>query len=138
MSKVTDIVEDLRNIEDLVQPAQEQLVSGTNIKTVNGESILGTGNLLVGATDTNVVEVNESTAMQVFTHYVVTDCGVSLTLPSSVVVGDKVIVSTSAYYVTILRNGYNIGFLAEDLVVDVLNTTVELQYINLNEGWRIV
>ena len=31
MSKVTDIIDDLRNIEVLVQPAQEQLVSGTNI-----------------------------------------------------------------------------------------------------------
>ena len=45
MSKIADIVEDLRNIEELAQPAQEQLVSGTNIKTVNGESVLGSGNI---------------------------------------------------------------------------------------------
>ena len=35
MSKIADIVEDLINIEGLAQPAQEQLVSGTNIKTIN-------------------------------------------------------------------------------------------------------
>ena len=45
MSKITDIVEDLRNIEDLTEPAQEQLVSGTNIKTINGSSVLGSGNI---------------------------------------------------------------------------------------------
>ncbi len=39
MSKITDIVEDLRNIDDLAQPAQEILVSGTNIKTINGQSV---------------------------------------------------------------------------------------------------
>lgn len=30
---------------------QETLVSGTNIKTVNGDSILGSGDLTVGGTD---------------------------------------------------------------------------------------
>ena len=45
MSKVTDIVEDLRNIEDLTGPAQEALVSGTSIKTVGGQSLLGSGDV---------------------------------------------------------------------------------------------
>ena len=37
MSKITDIVEDLRNIEDLTGSAQEVLVSGENIKTISGK-----------------------------------------------------------------------------------------------------
>ena len=37
MSKITDIVEDLRNIENLTGSAQEVLVSGENIKTINGQ-----------------------------------------------------------------------------------------------------
>lgn len=41
MSKARNIVNDLRNIEGLDAPAQEQLVSGVNIKTVNGTSVLG-------------------------------------------------------------------------------------------------
>ena len=49
MSKVIDIVNDLRNIEDLTAPAQVQLVSGTNIKTINGSSILGSGNIVLSA-----------------------------------------------------------------------------------------
>ena len=36
MSKIIDTIEDLRNVEDLAGPAQEVLVSGDNIKTVNG------------------------------------------------------------------------------------------------------
>ena len=34
MSKITDIVEDLRNIENLTGSAKEVLVSGENIKTI--------------------------------------------------------------------------------------------------------
>ncbi len=37
MSKITDIVEDLRNIENLTGSAKEVLVSGENIKTINGQ-----------------------------------------------------------------------------------------------------
>ena len=44
MSKITDIVEDLRNIENLSGSAQEVLVSGENIKTINGQSVLENGN----------------------------------------------------------------------------------------------
>ena len=39
MSKITDIVEDLRSIENLSGSAQDVLVSGTNIKTINGQSV---------------------------------------------------------------------------------------------------
>lgn len=49
MSKIIDIIEDLRNIEDLTGPAQEVLVSGTNIKTVGGQSLLGSGDILIKA-----------------------------------------------------------------------------------------
>lgn len=52
MSKATEIIEDLRNIEDLAGPAQEVLVSGTNIKTVGGQSLLGSGDIAI---DTQVV-----------------------------------------------------------------------------------
>ena len=58
MSKVTEIVDDLRNIEGVTSNLQDQidasntskqevLVSGTNIKTVNGTSILGTGDITI-------------------------------------------------------------------------------------------
>ena len=63
MSKVTEIVDDLRSIEGATSNLQEQinasnvskqdvLVSGTNIKTVNGSSVLGTGD--INTTQTSV------------------------------------------------------------------------------------
>lgn len=50
MSKVTDIISDLKNIEALTGEAQEKLVSGTNIKTVGGNSILGSGDIVISGT----------------------------------------------------------------------------------------
>lgn len=47
-------------IDNLLISKQDTLISGTNIKTVNGESILGPGNLSIGnknlitTTDTNI------------------------------------------------------------------------------------
>ena len=72
MSKVTEIVDDLRNIEGVTSNLQSQidasntskqdvLVSGTNIKTVNSTSILGSGNVDVQPTlvsGTNIKTVN--------------------------------------------------------------------------------
>ena len=46
MSKIIDNINDIETIVS----KQDTLVSGTNIKTVNGESVLGSGNMLVGAT----------------------------------------------------------------------------------------
>lgn len=42
-------------IEDLVATKQDLLVSGTNIKTINGESILGSGNISIDLTLLKVV-----------------------------------------------------------------------------------
>lgn len=42
-------------VADLAAVKQDTLVSGTNIKTVNGQSILGTGNLLIGGAPTGTV-----------------------------------------------------------------------------------
>jgi hypothetical protein len=45
MSKVTDAISDIAEIDN----KQDLLVSGTNIKTVNGSSVLGSGDLDLGA-----------------------------------------------------------------------------------------
>ena len=39
-----------------ISGAQETLVSGTNIKTINGNSVLGSGNISIQGGDTNVIE----------------------------------------------------------------------------------
>ena len=48
---------DIRNQKDLMRYfglKQDLLKSGKNIKTINGESILGPGNLVVGGGDYNI------------------------------------------------------------------------------------
>lgn len=45
------ITEALSNINTALGDKQETLVSGTNIKTINGESILGSGDISTGTVD---------------------------------------------------------------------------------------
>lgn len=63
----------------------------------------------------------------------------SLTLPSSVSVGNKVMVGISTNYnnTTIVRNGNNIMGFAEDMVIDTGYVTLTMIYINSTLGWRI-
>ena len=44
------------NINTLLTTKQESLVSGDNIKTINGESILGSGNITIGGSDVYVTD----------------------------------------------------------------------------------
>ena len=119
---------------------QANLVSGTNIKTVGGASILGAGDISAGGgVDTSTISVAVNTTMVSGSHYVVTVDTIIMTLPITPAFGSKVIVSVEDFYnTTIARNGSNIMGLGEDMKIDTNNTTVEMQYFNSTEGWRIV
>ena len=54
----------LERVEELETTKQDTLVSGTNIKTINGESILGSGNIVIGGA---YAEVNHGTSDTTFT-----------------------------------------------------------------------
>lgn len=43
---------------------QEKLVSGTNIKTINGQSILGSGNVVIGGTQDSRLVTNNTTELE--------------------------------------------------------------------------
>lgn len=49
-------------LTEMVEGKQEQLVSGTNIKTINGESILGSGNIEVSYDDPELKVVNHASS----------------------------------------------------------------------------
>lgn len=49
-------------LTEMVEGKQEQLVSGTNIKTINGESILGSGNIEVSYDDPELKVVNHESS----------------------------------------------------------------------------
>lgn len=51
---------DIENVETSVANKQNTLVSGTNIKTVNGNSLLGSGNIEIGGSVTIDTEMSDS------------------------------------------------------------------------------
>lgn len=51
---------DIENVETTVAKKQNTLVSGTNIKTVNGNSLLGSGNIEIGGSVTIDTEMSDS------------------------------------------------------------------------------
>lgn len=59
MNEIKTVVNGLDDlITDLDNNKQDTLVSGTNIKTINGQSVLGSGDLVVSGTDTNILNTN--------------------------------------------------------------------------------
>ena len=51
---------DIENVETTVADKQNTLVSGTNIKTVNGNSLLGSGNIEIGGSGTIDTQMSDS------------------------------------------------------------------------------
>ena len=78
--------------------AQEALVSGTNIKTINNESILGNGNITIssGGGDSGEANVIESISIN-GTAQAVTNKNVNLTVPTSSTV-TAIVTLTEAQY----------------------------------------
>ena len=54
----------IASIEQQIASKQDKLVSGTNIKTINGESILGEGNIVVNVDTSNLATKQELNAKQ--------------------------------------------------------------------------
>jgi hypothetical protein len=115
---------------------QATLVSGTNIKTVGGASLLGSGDIAVGGLGVVTVTTTTQTAV-VGSHYVLTNvAATTLTLPASPASGDTVAVTVANALTTnlIARNAQTIMGLAEDMTLDNPFETVTLRF--LNSTWR--
>lgn len=71
---------------------------------------------------------------------VVTAASQTITLPASPAPGNQVGISVVGTFVdtVVARNGSNIMSLAENMTIDVPNTTVELIYTDATRGWRIM
>jgi len=113
---------------------QNALVSGTNIKTVNGDSLLGSGDLEVSGGLEYVVKTANYTAVD--KQGVLTDTSggsFTVTLPATPSVGAQIVVadagaSWGTNNLTVGRNGSTIGDLAEDLVCDITGASVQFVY----------
>lgn len=128
---------------------QDTLVSGTNIKTINGSSVLGSGNIEIeaGSAETGYltyIKTIANTTMVANNAYIVkTNEGtITLTLPANPAANDLVKVIDGAANaetnnITISRNGSFIMGLAEDLTVNMDNANFVLVYIDSTDGWMI-
>lgn len=120
---------------------QAALVSGTNIKTINSSSILGSGNLKVTPTWA-VVQANTSITSGDYVFVDTTSSSITITLPSTPALSDTVkIVDYAGTFATnnctIARNSSKIMSLSEDLIISTNNASVQLTYINSTVGWKI-
>lgn len=125
---------------------QDTLASGTNIKTINGVSILGSGDLQV----TSAQYQYKNTTAQLVSggNYLLDSTGeaITATLPATPLAGDAITLtdpvgSWETYNVTIDRNGKSIldqhGVAqAENLVLNQDNLSITLFYNGTN--WRLI
>lgn len=110
-------------------------VSGTDIKTINGNSLLGSGNIVV----TPNVVVTGVPVTAVSNDLIVATAAITVTLPATPSVKDTVHVSNySAGNVTVARNGSNIIALNEDLTHDISKATLTFIYVDATRGWIIL
>jgi len=130
-------------VKTAVDAKQATLVSGTNIKTVNSTSLLGSGDIVVSGGLAWVAKTTTYTAVSNDGILADTSGGAwTLTLPASPSAGDKVGISdaTGSFAtnnLTIGRNSSKIMGAAEDLVLDVSNTSFTLIYSGSSTGWKI-
>lgn len=84
-----EIDANIKAIADDLATKQPTLVSGTNIKTVGGNSLVGTGDVSI---QLPIVIVNTASVTAVAgNHYVLTYAGVcTVTLPTTLVAGDPI------------------------------------------------
>ena len=117
---------------------QATLVSGTNIKTVGGVSLLGAGDIPVGGGSLPIQSVNSNTTAVKGNAYLMT-ASLTLTLPASPAVDDEVAFINASGTVTcvIARNGSLLMGLPEDMTVSKLNVGETLVYTGPSKGWWV-
>ena len=93
------------NFTDIYTNKQDTLVSATNIKTVNGSSILGSGNLVVGGSS-GVFGISNSSG--VYTYYATLTLAMASATSGQVIEMFADVTETGAVSVT-LKNGVNIN-----------------------------
>ena len=107
----------------------------SNLATLSGTETLSNKTLTDSSvrSTVNVITTN-TTAVVGHTHVLTTN--LVLSLPATLVAGDSFSVQNSSGLVSCVigRNGHNIMSLAEDLLVDKLNVSFDLTYIDATRG----
>lgn len=115
------------------------LANISNLKTVGGTSLIGSGNIAVAGNFDTVTVISANTNATARTLYVAT-ANLTLTLPGTPADGDCVAISNMSGYGNIIigRNGNDIQNVAEDMTVDVVDAGFTLCYSGATNGWVII
>lgn len=122
----TTVIDDSRNLLNVV-----------GLKTVGGQTLLGSGDILAGGL--SPVIVSTPTTMVKSSLFVLT-VSTTLTLPADPALGDTVGISNQSGTTTaiVARNGKLIMGLDENLTVDILNAGFQLMFTGDTRGWAII
>jgi len=133
-------------IQDQIDGKQDTLVNTTNIKSVNGTTLLGSGNLEVGGGGGAVDWIAKTTTYTAENgDGILADTSSSawtLTLPATPSVGDVIGISDSnstfdTNNLTVANNSSKIHGVAESLVVDLKDASFLLVYTGSTTGWKL-
>jgi len=107
----------------------------SNLATLSGTEILS-NKTLVDSSVRSTVNVITTNTTAVVGHTYVLAANLVLNLPATLVAGDMFSVQNSSGLVSCVigRNGHNIMSLAEDLLIDKLNVSFNLTYIDSTRG----
>lgn len=122
--------------------AQDILVSGSNIKTIGGNSILGSGDLQVsGGFNYLYKTINYTAAKNDYIYANVTGGTITVTLPGTpatydtVVIADYLGIFGTGKYVTVARNGSTIEGASND--VNLTFQAKEYTFVYIDSSWQI-
>jgi len=107
----------------------------SNLATLSGTEILSNKTLVDSSVRSTVNVITTNTTAVVGHTYILT-ANLVLNLPATLVAGDMFSVQNSSGLVSCVigRNGHNIMSLAEDLLIDKLNVSFNLTYIDSTRG----
>jgi hypothetical protein len=94
------------NFTELYDDKQDELVSGTNIKSINGNSLLGSGDLVVGGSS-GVFGISNSSG--VYTYYATLTIAMAAAISGQTIQMFTNVTETGAVQIN-LKNGVNINF----------------------------
>jgi len=77
--------------------------------------------------------------LSLFERCVVTASGLTITLPPAPTAGTQVSISVGSFAdTTVARNGSTIMSLAENMTIDVADSTITLYFVNSTIGWKVI
>tara|TARA_R110000868_G_scaffold298903_1_gene559059 strand:- start:425 stop:766 length:342 start_codon:yes stop_codon:yes gene_type:complete len=108
-------------------------ISGTSV--INDQARVATG---MQSIHDRVFSVGVSTTLQNLDYCSVTIAGLTITLPPTPTSGNQVTVKVGNFSNTVVgRNSSNIMGLSENMTINVVNSAVDLIFVDSTRGWEI-